>query len=224
MPDEPAPTPDPEPEPVDTLIEESTLTYLALGDSYTIGESVGTNLRWPVQLKDSLIAQGLNMEAPRIIARTGWTTGQLASAIENAQELKESYDLVSLLIGVNNQYRRNDFSIYEKEFPELLLWALAKVEGDTNRVIVLSIPDYSVTPFGAGGDQERVAREIDEYNAYAKQETESRGISYYDITPISREAEDDPSLIANDGLHPSGSMYTRWVELIRKDVQRKLED
>ena len=114
--------------------------------------------------------------------------------------------------------------MYEKEFPELLLWALSLAGGDTNRVIVLSIPDYSVTPFGASGDQERVAREIDEYNAYAKQETESRGISYYDITPISREAADDPSLVASDGLHPSGSMYTRWVELIRKDVQRKLED
>ncbi|MEL6251981.1 MAG: SGNH/GDSL hydrolase family protein [Bacteroidota bacterium] len=223
MPDEPSPKPDPEPEPIDTVQEEA-LTFLALGDSYTIGESVGINLRWPVQLKDSLIAQGLDMESPRIIARTGWTTDELIQAISNTGNLDPTYDLVSLLIGVNNQYRKYNFVEYEREFPVLLRQALNYAGGDTNRVIVLSIPDYGVTPFGSFGDPEEIARELDEYNAFAKEEAEKKGIDFYDITPISREAEDDRSLVASDGLHPSGKMYTRWVELIREEVQAKLDD
>ena len=222
MPNEPVPTPDPDPQPIDTILEEP-LTFLALGDSYTIGEAVGINLRWPVQLKDSLIAQGLDMDTPRIIARTGWTTDELIRAIDNTNDLDPSYDLVSLLIGVNNQYRNYDFVEYEREFPVLLRQALNFADGDTNRVIVLSIPDYGVTPFGSFGDQDKIARELDEYNAFAQAEAEKKGIAFYDITPISREAADDRSLVASDGLHPSGEMYTRWVELIRKEVQRKLD-
>lgn len=221
MPNEPIPGPDPEPEPVDTLKVEG-LTFLALGDSYTIGESVGINLRWPVQLKDSLIAQGLEVESPRIIARTGWTTDDLMQALGNTNNLNPTYDLVSLLIGVNNQYRNYDFVQYEQEFPVLLSQALNLAGGDTNRVIVLSIPDYGVTPFGASGDPEKIARELDEYNAFAQTEAEKKGVHFFDITPISREAKDDGSLVASDGLHPSGKMYTRWVQLIREEVERKL--
>jgi len=215
------PIPDPEPIPVDTSSSEA-LHFLALGDSYTIGESVPESRRWPVQLRDSLLAQGLDMEAPRIIARTGWTTDDLMRNIESASDLKPRYDLVSLLIGVNNQYRSYRFSQYQREFPLLLKKAIELAGGQTHRVIVLSIPDYGATPFGQGGDPEKIGRELDEYNAFAKAEAESKGVAFFDITPISREAKEDPELVASDGLHPSGKMYMRWVELIRKEVQQKL--
>lgn len=217
--------PMPDPEPIDTMtIDTSTLHFLALGDSYTIGEAVSINKRWPIQLRDSLLAQGLTMEEPRIIARTGWTTDELIKAINGTRDLRETYELVSLLIGVNNQYRGYDTAQYHREFPILLEKAIDFAGGDTARVIVLSIPDYGATPFGNGANREKISKELDAYNAYAKEQAEDRGVVFFDITPISREGIDKPDLVARDGLHPSGLMYTRWVELIRKDVQRLLSE
>ncbi|MDN4165188.1 SGNH/GDSL hydrolase family protein [Cytophagales bacterium LB-30] len=198
-------TPSDMPQPV------ASQTYLALGDSYTIGEAVDENLRWPNQLVDALNKEGYAWEAPRIIARTGWTTNELQAAIKDA-ELKESYDWVSLLIGVNNQYRGYPMAQYEQELQALIATALNFANGDAERVFMVSIPDYGVTPFAANSDTDKIARELDAYNAYAKALCESKGILFVNITDISREAKEDASLVASDELHPSGAMYTRWVQ------------
>lgn len=190
------------------------MNYLALGDSYTIGESVAENQRWPVQLTARLRAAGLAVADPQIIARTGWTTGELAARI--AQEhITGPFDLVSLLIGVNNQYRGLSLADYRQEFGELLETAVALAGGETGRVVVLSIPDWGVTPFAAkmSRDPGQVAVEIDAFNAANRQEAAARGVAYVDVTPISRQAATDLALLADDGLHPSGKMYAAWVEL-----------
>lgn len=193
--------------------EMDTLTYLALGDSYTIGESVDVSERWPVQLVKQLKDLEIPMSDPQIIATTGWTTDELLKGIE-AAETKESYDLVSLLIGVNNQYRGYPIEQQKKEFEVLLKKAIQFANMDTARVFVVSIPDWGVTPFAEGRDQERIAAEIDAYNQVNLRICENYGVKYFDITPISRKAAQDESLVALDGLHPSGKMYTEWVELI----------
>ncbi|MGR3809961.1 SGNH/GDSL hydrolase family protein [Jiulongibacter sp. NS-SX5] len=202
--------------------EESALTYLALGDSYTIGESVEESLRWPVQLTDRLQGLGYDLGKPRIIATTGWTTNELTSAL-NASTVESDYDLVSLLIGVNNQYRGRNATEFRGEFRKLLEQAIGYAGGNKNNVFVVSIPDYGVTPFGQGRNPDKIGKEIDEFNAVKEEICKEYGISYYDITPISREAINDPSLVASDGLHPSGKMYTRWVELFASDVAKKLD-
>jgi lysophospholipase L1-like esterase len=203
------------------IIDDDTtavnISFLALGDSYTIGESVPVAERWPVQLADSLEANGFDTVNVEIIARTGWTTGELISAI-NARNPQGPYDLVSLLIGVNNQYRQYAFGIYEEEFDILLEKAIAFTGNDTSRVIVVSIPDYGVTPFGQNSNPDRIAREIDQYNQYARERAGSLGIAYFNITPISRSAASDNTLIAADNLHPSGKMYTEWVRLMLPQV------
>jgi lysophospholipase L1-like esterase len=188
------------------------LRFLALGDSYTIGESVPEAERWPVQLVGRLRQKGLAFADPQIIARTGWTTGELADGIEQA-EVSPPYDLVSLLIGVNNQYRGYPQEAYRDEFASLLDQAIIFAGGDPKRVLVLSIPDWGVTPFAAGSDVKAIAADIDAFNAINREESERRGVHSIDVTPLSRQAADDPSLIAPDGLHPSGKMYAGWVEL-----------
>jgi lysophospholipase L1-like esterase len=195
------------------LTSAGTLTYLALGDSYTIGESVALNESFPYQLVSQLNSAGLKFAQPEIIAKTGWTTGELQTAIKSAQPLKPTYDLVTLLIGVNNQYRGNSTITYRKEFKELLQTALSFAGGNKKHVFVVSIPDWGVTPFGksSGRDQKIIAQEIDEFNAINKEETLAMGISYTDITPDSRLAATDNMLVANDGLHPSGKMYANWA-------------
>ncbi|WP_258097618.1 SGNH/GDSL hydrolase family protein [Marinoscillum pacificum] len=193
--------------------EMDTLTYLALGDSYTIGESVDVSERWPVQLVMQLKDLEIPMSDPQIIATTGWTTDELLKGIE-AADTKESYDLVSLLIGVNNQYRGYPIEQQKEEFEVLLKKAIQFANMDTARVFVVSIPDWGVTPFAEGRDQEKIATEIDAYNQVNQTICENYGVKYFDITPISRKAAQDESLVALDGLHPSGKMYTEWVELI----------
>ncbi len=195
--------------------------YLALGDSYTIGESVDEAERWPNQLASLIntspqiasqfggIEGGLEVT---IIARTGWTTDELWDGIQ-AQKIDPPYDLVSLLIGVNNQYRGRDIEEYREQFAFLLNKSIEYAGGDANRVIVLSIPDWGVTPFAGDRDSKKIADEINRFNAVNREETEKAGAHYIDITPISREAVNDPSLIAGDGLHPSGKMYTEWSKL-----------
>ena len=148
-------------------MQDDSLTFLALGDSYTIGESVAENERWPVQLAARLNEKGRQTASPKIIATTGWRTDQLKSAIESDKELKERYDLVSLLIGVNNQFQGKSVESFAPEFEELLQTAIG-LAGDKEKVIVLSIPDYGVTPFGASRGEERIAKELDEYNQVSK--------------------------------------------------------
>lgn len=207
------------------VIPSPGLTYLALGDSYTIGESVDEDERWPVQLVATLTADStLRIEEPKIIARTGWTTNELAAAIQQENPTKD-YDMVSLLIGVNNQYRGYPFGQYETEFVDLLDTAIAFAQGRLDKVFVVSIPDYGVTPFtkAANLDPAKIAKELDMYNNFAKQVCDQKGIAFFNITPISRRARTDASLIARDGLHPSGRMYTQWVDLIKDSVKVLVE-
>ena len=191
---------------------EEPVRLLALGDSYTIGEGVPVEERWPIQLIELLRAQGLTVAPPQIIAATGWTTSDLESAIERA-DMAPPYDLVTLLIGVNDQYRGWGADRYQDGFARLLHEAIDLAGGDAKRVIVLSIPDYGVTPFGRHRDPQAIRAAIDRFNEINRTLTQGVGARYVDITPLSREAADDPSLLAGDGLHPSGEMYARWARL-----------
>lgn len=200
---------------------ELPLRYLALGDSYTIGESVADGERWPVQLVTALRQQDVNIADPEIIAKTGWTTAELVEGIKQAAPEKP-YDVVSLLIGVNNQYRGLSQEAYQEEFVGLLETAVFLADDNPNRVFVVSIPDWGVTPFGQNRDFREVSAAIDAFNAINQAETESRNIAYIDITDISRLALTDRVLIADDGLHPSGEMYRLWVEQMQPVVCRLL--
>ena len=188
-----------------------SLRYLALGDSYTIGESVAENERWPNQLASMLLAEKNIQAEVTIIARTGWTTSELWEGIQ-ANPPQGTYDLVSLLIGVNNQYRGYSVDEYREEFRFLLDKSIEYAGGKASRVVVLSIPDWGVTPFAADRHVDVISKEIGVFNTVNREETESAGAQYVDITPISRRALDDLSLIAGDGLHPSGKMYELWAE------------
>ncbi len=187
-----------------------TLRYLALGDSYTVGESVSEAERWPNQLA-ALVNPSRGMDVT-IIARTGWTTSELWQGIQ-AADPQGTYDMVSLLIGVNNQYRGYDLNEYRDEFRFLLGKAIEYAGGNPAHVFVLSIPDWSVTPFAAGGDRGKISSEIDTFNQVNLEESYKAGVQYVDVTPVSREAVNDPALIAGDGLHPSGKMYAEWAKL-----------
>ena len=189
------------------------LRILALGDSYTVGEGVADAHRWPVRLADMLRDRGLNVGTPRIIARTGWTTDELSAAIDAANP-DPDYDLVTLLIGVNNQYRGRGDEEYRAHFQTLVNRATAFARGKAARVIAVSIPDWGVTPFATGRDRPAITRAIDRFNAVSREETRRAGAHYADITPISRRALGDASLIAADGLHPSATMYAAWLDVI----------
>ena len=192
-------------------MDDDSLRYLALGDSYTIGERVPEEGRWPVQLAALLREQGVIIADPEIIAQTGWTTDELAAGIDRAAP-QGPYDLVSLLIGVNNQYRGRNTDNYRREFAGLLDQAIAFADGETDRVFVVSIPDWGVTPFAEGRDRAHIAAEIDTFNTINREASERRGVAYVDITPGSRKAATNPDLIAGDGLHPSAVMYTEWAQ------------
>ena len=189
------------------------LSYLALGDSYTIGEGVGESGRWPLRLAAALRAEGIALGDPRIIATTGWTTDELASAVDAAEPLGE-WDFVSLLVGVNNQYRGRDVDDYVGEFAALLQRAIALAGGRADRVLVLSIPDWGVTPFAqaSGRDVAQIAAELDAYNEVARELCVSLGVAFVDITGISRDGGDAADMLASDGLHPSAAMYARWTQ------------
>src|SRR5258706_10371880 len=191
-------------------------SYLALGDSYTIGESVAEQDRWPNQLVDSLRRHRMKFSKPTIIATTGWRTDDLARAVTEAH-LKNEYGLVSLLIGVNNQYQAKHVDQYAVEFEDLLKTAIQLAGGEKENVFVVSIPDYGYTPFGKP-KQSVISPAIDEFNAINKRITKKYGIKYVDITDISRKGLEQPDLIAPDGLHPSGKMYALWVERILKHL------
>lgn len=194
---------------------EGELSFLALGDSYTIGERVAPEKRWPVQLARMLRDRGLDVASPLILARTGWTTGDLLRALR-AAELKGPFDLVTLQIGVNNQFQGRSVQQYRKQFKMLLERAIELAGGDPSNVLVLSIPDYSVTPFAQRMRRmspHQIREEIERFNAVARQLTRQAGARFVNITPISRKAANNPSLLALDGLHPSGRMYRQWAKL-----------
>ena len=206
----------PTPTPVE-VTSVPPIRYLALGDSYTIGESVEASDRWPEQLAELIklspkIGGSQREIEVTIIARTGWTTQELWEGIQG-RKFEPPYDLVSLLIGVNNQYLGYDINEYREQFVFLLEKSIEYAGGDPNRVIVLSIPDWGVTPFAYGRNTTEIAKDIDAFNAVNREETKKANAHYVDITPISREAVNDPSLIAPDGLHPSGRMYVEWAKL-----------
>ncbi len=199
--------------------ETNELTYLALGDSYTIGESVHSSLRWPVQLSDTLRKRGVPLNHPRIIARTGWTTADLLAAMDKRLN-DETFDLVSVLIGVNNQYQGKSIAQYEEELREIFRRAIQRSEMGTDGVFAVSIPDYGATTFGADRAEE-IAKEIDEFNSVFRRVSEEFGIDFYNITPVSKRARTIKDLTASDDLHPSGKMYSLWVEEIADEIGQK---
>jgi lysophospholipase L1-like esterase len=207
----------------DDVAREKTLSYLALGDSYTIGEGVAPSDRWPMQLADALRERGVAIEDPRIVASTGWTTDELsaatdaefsdASAADTATAAPPHFGFVTLLIGVNNHYRGRSVDDYAAQFEALLERAVRFAEGRRDRVLALSIPDWSVTPFAAqsGRDTARIAQELDAFNATAARICAAHGIAFVDIAPISRARGAEPAMLADDGLHPSSAMYSEWT-------------
>jgi lysophospholipase L1-like esterase len=198
-----------------------TIRYLALGDSYTIGEGVPEAERWPNQLAKSLQADDISAEVT-IIARTGWTTDELWQGVQ-ASKLEPPYDLVSLLIGVNNQYRGYDIHDYREQFIFLLNKSIEYASGDPNRTLVLSIPDWGVTPFASGRDSGQIAKEIRAFNLVNREESEKAGVHYVDVLPASYEAGNDSLLVVSDGLHPSGKMYSEWARLAYFEALKALE-
>ena len=187
------------------------MRFLALGDSYTIGEGVDSAGRWPVQLAAALRAKKMDVADPEIIARTGWTTDELAAGIKAAAP-HGPYSLVTLLIGVNNQYRGRDAEQYRAEFRSLLAQAVEFAGGKASRVVVLSIPDWGVTPFASGRDRAKIGSEIDHFNAIGREESLAAGAHWVDVTPASREPH--PGWVGTkDGLHPTAAQYARWSAL-----------
>jgi lysophospholipase L1-like esterase len=202
--------------------------YLALGDSYTIGEKVKFTENFPSQVTSILKDKGFDFGDPEIIARTGWTTNDLQAALHKAK-LPDHYDFVTLLIGVNNQYRGKKAAEYAPEFESLLKQAVQYASQDSSHVIILSIPDWSVTPFGEaslpdaqGRDRKKIATQIDEYNTTNQQIAAKYKVHYIDVTKSTREVEKDPSLVTSDGLHPSAKEYSKWAKGIAEFIQTKL--
>ncbi len=187
--------------------------YLALGDSYTIGEQVPFAENYPNQVVQSLRKKGFEFHAPEIVARTGWTTDELQSGINN-HIFRPAYDFVTLLIGVNNQYRGRSAEEYEAHFSDLLVQAIAFAGNKKERVAVLSIPDWGITPFAAEKEQSKISQEIDRFNEVNRRLSEAAGVHYIYITGLTREAQNDPTLLAADRLHPSGKEYKRWAALL----------
>lgn len=196
--------------------------YLALGDSYTIGQNVSSTDRYPYLTVVALRSLGVNISDPEYIATTGWTTANLQNAIK-LQNVLGTYDAVSLLIGVNDQYQGVDTATYRVRFTQLLMKAVELAGNKKERVFVLSIPDYSATPYVAANDKQRVSNEIDGFNAINRQVTLQNNISYINITPLTRQAAHDGSLLANDGLHYSGKEYQEWANLLAPAMQMVLQ-
>lgn len=198
---------------------QKTLSYLALGDSYTIGESLPLEDNFPHQTVALLRKKGIAMSDPEIVAKTGWTTDELMDAITK-RSLKSMYNYVSLLIGVNNQYRGRDITSYQKEFEQLLLQAIQFAGGNPEHVFVLSIPDWGTTPFAEGRDRAKIAREIDQFNLGNLKIAQQYKVRYIEITSSTREAKQDLSLVADDKLHPSKKEYTRWAEKLSRAIEQ----
>lgn len=210
---------------MDKTDNKKAITYLAIGDSYTIGEQLPAKDNFPNQVYSLMKKDFPDFAEPRIIAKTGWTTDELEKGIilaDKTEPLQTSYNFVSLLIGVNNQYRGRTVKNYKPEFEELLKKAIRFAGNNAAHVVVVSIPDWGVTPFAKGRDSNKIAKEIDAYNDAAKEITSRYNVNYIGITPWTREAATDNSLLAADGLHPSGKEYKRWAEKIAEFFKSQL--
>lgn len=202
-----------------TIKIKEPVHFLALGDSYTIGQSVSESERWPSQFAFALSYRGISVDEVKIIAQTGWRTDNLKDAI-NLQQLLNEYNLVSLLIGVNNQFQGRSIQAYAAEFEDLLQTAISLAGNSPEHVFVLSIPDYAFTPYGNGNPS--ISSQIDQFNQVNQTIAGKYLVKYIDITPISRQGLTGPELVASDGLHPSGIMYGLWVEEIVKNIEKEL--
>jgi lysophospholipase L1-like esterase len=205
----------------DTMVSITGYSYLALGDSYTIGESVSAEQRFPAQTVQMLSTSGIQFQTPQYIATTGWTTANLISAIK-AATLKPSYDIVSLLIGVNDQYQGVSLETYKTRFTQLIERSIQLAANKADHVFVLSIPDYSVTPFAANSDTVKIRQQLNAFNAANETIALNYHVNYINITPSSREAKTNTALIANDGLHPSGLQYKNWALLLSAPIKTKI--
>lgn len=197
------------------------LRYLALGDSYTIGEGVTDEDRWPTILVGLLAARGIAFGPPHYVAQTAWTTDELSDAIDAAKPAGP-FDLVTLLIGVNDQYRARPVSSFEGEFTTLVKRSIAFAGKRPERTIVVSIPDWGATPYAKGRDRDLIGREIAAYNTRAESIARKLGTHWVDVTESSRAMLQEPELAVADGLHPSGEMYRRWASLVLPIAQRAL--
>jgi lysophospholipase L1-like esterase len=187
--------------------------FLALGDSYTIGEGVAKEERWPSHLTRRLEREGFGITDVQLIAQTAWTADELADAIDEACP-RGPFDLVTLMIGVNDQYRSRPVDVFSPEYERLLQWSIGFAGGRAGRAIAISIPDWGATPFARERDRSRIGREIDAYNARARELARRVGVAWVDVTPASRATLLEPALVTADGLHPSAQMHARWSELI----------
>lgn len=197
------------------------MRYLAIGDSYTIGEALPVEDSWPMQWAHALRANGIHIADPRIIAKTGWTTDELSEALDEAHAsntITPPYNLVSLSIGVNNQYRRRSTDNYREEFSDLLKRSIRYAGKKTARVFVLSIPDWGISEFGqkSGRDTAKIARELDIFNQINAEVSKTADVHYVDISKITRDAGADAKFYAEDGLHPSRALYALWVKELLK--------
>lgn len=198
--------------------------YLALGDSYTIGTKLEDPKKaFPHQLVDRLKEDGIDMEEPKIIAKNGWTTADLTRAIKK-EKPDEDYDLVSVLIGVNDQYNDKPFDEFRPALSSILDDAVKMAGGNRNRVFVISIPDYGVTPHGQKRDTHKISMEVKQYNRVVKAVANMRGISFFNVTDISLRSANEPDLIAKDGLHPAAGQYKMWVDTFYDRIKAKLDD
>ncbi|WP_431128497.1 SGNH/GDSL hydrolase family protein [Flagellimonas flava] len=198
--------------------QNDSIAFLALGDSYTEGTSELSINSWPFQLSAQLRKKKIPLKDPKVIARVGWTTSDLLQAIAS-ENPKPNYDLVSLCIGVNNQFRGQSFENFQQEFSILLEKSISLAQGNPKNVIVLSIPDYSVTPYARFKDTSRIAKELEAYNNYIEKEAATKKVSFIEITKISRNARVNPYLLTQDSLHPSKKMYKAWVKKISKEFK-----
>ncbi len=204
------------------LAQKNGLSFLALGDSYTASTGELHSNGWPAQLVKTLADKGIKIKNPTIIAGAGWTTSELIEQIQKKEPVAEN-DLVGLLIGVNNQYRSIDISVFKKEFAQLLETCISLANNDEAKVFVLSIPDWGATPYAKRKNREKISAELNAYNDFIESETKKRNILYFDITGISRKARFNKSLIAADSLHPSRKMYRLWVNKMKKPLLTKLQ-
>lgn len=189
------------------------MRFLALGDSYTIGEGVAEDERWPSHLVRRLDRDGIHIGDVQLVAQTAWTADELADAIDQARP-RGPFQLVTLMVGVNDQYRSRPVAAFAPEYERLLKRSIAFAGGKPRRVIAISIPDWGATPFARERDRALIAREIDAYNTCSRELAERASVAWVDVTPASRATLSEPSLVTADGLHPSGEMYARWSELI----------
>lgn len=199
------------------------MRFLALGDSYTNGEGVAEEERWPSQLVALLGQQDIHLTDVQIVAQTAWTADELADAIDQTKP-KGPFDVVTLMVGVNDQYRNRPVASFAPEFEQLLARAVGFAGRRPSRVIAISIPDWGATPFAEGRDRVRIAREIEAYNERARELAARAGVIWVDVTTETRAMQLDPSLVTADGLHPSGAMYARWAALLAPIVRGALSE